>query len=395
MPVTDSDYPNSLDTLANPTTSTLRNDPGYELDEVISRVQDILEALEYRVGAVATQGTEAKYGLAGDANGASSWEPVSRQNELLNGRFDHWPQGTSFTSDGYTADGWYAKKGAGGSPAFTVSQQAHTLNDVIGEPQYALRFAQTTQATGTVPTLEQPRYGVRRLAGKQVTLSFWAVCTSGTVVITPRFRQNFGSGGSPSSEVDTDGSTITVTTTRQRFVRTITVPTIAGKTIGSTANTDYISCQLRFPLSSTYTVDIDQIKLEVGATASDFQYDLEADKRSLLHYFERFNSQGVNAVWINTFASGTTFVRFQLPITRKYKSATITGSAESHWDVTLPDGSGAQTGTIIAGTAGGAAPDGYLRGSVTGLTGLTTGANYTIRWANANAYMDVDARITP
>jgi len=43
-------YPSSLDTLANPGPTTEMDDTGYELDVVIGRIHDILEALETKLG---------------------------------------------------------------------------------------------------------------------------------------------------------------------------------------------------------------------------------------------------------------------------------------------------------------------------------------------------------
>lgn len=39
-------FPTSADVLSNPTSSTMRNDPGFELDVVISTLNDIVEAIE-------------------------------------------------------------------------------------------------------------------------------------------------------------------------------------------------------------------------------------------------------------------------------------------------------------------------------------------------------------
>lgn len=53
MPLTAA-YPGALDALANPTATTNRDDPGFELDEVIARLQDIAEALEAKLGVGAS-----------------------------------------------------------------------------------------------------------------------------------------------------------------------------------------------------------------------------------------------------------------------------------------------------------------------------------------------------
>lgn len=194
----------------------------------------------------------------------------ARPNKLRNARFDHWTAGTSFSADGVTADEWRANKGTGGSPTMTVSRQAHALADIPGEPPHFYRHQQTAQATTTAPYLEQRLDDVRQEAGQHVTVSGWVRCGTGTVVVTPRASQVFGTGGSPSATVDTDGSTITATTTWTRFVRRIQVPSVAGKTVGSNADS-YLAVQLRGPLSSTWTLDISQLKVERGQAATEFE----------------------------------------------------------------------------------------------------------------------------
>lgn len=391
-------YPNTLDVFANPGPTTNMDDPGYEGDVLMTQVQDAVEAVENRTGAIATAGTEQDYVLFGNAAGASYAEPLGRPNDLINGRFDLWPAATSITVDGWLAGLWYAKRGSGGAPAFTVSRQAHALNDVVGEPRYFVRFSQTAQATSVPPTLEQPLPGVRRRANSQVTVSFWAACSSGTVVVTPRFRQVFGTGGSPSAEVDTDGSAITVTTTRQRFVRTLIVPSLSGKTIGTTADTDYVSLQLRFPLSSTYTVDIDQIKLEPGATASAFEPgSAEEEQRRLDLYFERVLGWATNAVVWQGAAVNTNDVRFLATFAKKWKvvpTSGITFSANADFSVLNNTFTAADSGTLSTASAGPDRAQCRMNTIGAGVT-LTTGDIVYVRFNSTSAYMDVDARIVP
>jgi hypothetical protein len=68
-------YPTSLDTLTNPTASSHADDPGQELDVVISTLNDIAEALEAKVGTGAFVPTAAGDVLHAIAAGASAWGP--------------------------------------------------------------------------------------------------------------------------------------------------------------------------------------------------------------------------------------------------------------------------------------------------------------------------------
>ncbi|MGE3272687.1 MAG: hypothetical protein AB7P40_28365 [Chloroflexota bacterium] len=239
-----------------------------------------------------------------DGAGLGLTDLLARRNLARNSRFDSWTGGTSFSASGATADGWYGNIGSGGTPAATMSRQAHTLGDVAGEPAYFYRHNQTAQATSTAPYLEQRYSDVRRESGQNLTISFYAKCSSGTVAVTPRASQNFGTGGSPSATVDTDGTAVTVTTTRTRYARTIAVPAITGKTIGSNADS-YLAVQLRFPLSSTYTVDIDEVKVERGEAATDIETPELALERLLLGLLTNADIAAAAGIAVSKLAAGT------------------------------------------------------------------------------------------
>jgi hypothetical protein len=197
----------------------------------------------------------------------------SFKNKIINGDFDIWQRGVSFSvsagSSDYTSDRWIAASGTGG--AVTASRQTHTLGqtDVPDEPAYYYRFDQTT-GTSSVSALTQRVESVRSLAGKTITWSFYAKVGSGTLSVTPRVTQYFGSGGSPSSSVDTDGSGLTITTSWQKFTTTVTLPSISGKTLGTNDN-DYLAIQLRFPSSTTFTFDISKVQVEEGTVGTKYE----------------------------------------------------------------------------------------------------------------------------
>jgi hypothetical protein len=72
-------FPISVDSLANPTATTRRNDVGFELHAVISTLNDIAEAVESKVGITDTPGVDvpaANTVLASSATGKSSWRKV-------------------------------------------------------------------------------------------------------------------------------------------------------------------------------------------------------------------------------------------------------------------------------------------------------------------------------
>ena len=75
--VYNANYPASLDSLTNPTTTTNRNDVGFELHGVIGRLQDIVEAIESKVG-IGVGGPPASAAvLRRTATGNSGWGTVA------------------------------------------------------------------------------------------------------------------------------------------------------------------------------------------------------------------------------------------------------------------------------------------------------------------------------
>ena len=180
------------------------------------------------------------------------------QNFLVNPFFRFWQRNTTFTTSASgtanVADGWAIDGGTSG--VVTCSRQAHTLGqvDTPYEQPYFLRYNQSTGGTG--PKLKQHIEGVRTLAGRTITLCIIAKVSAATLSVGTAVTQYFGTGGSPSTNVTQSGNSFTLDTTFQLYTTSITVPSISGKTIGTTINTDSTRIDLTFPDSSTFTVDI-------------------------------------------------------------------------------------------------------------------------------------------
>jgi hypothetical protein len=192
------------------------------------------------------------------------------KNKVINGDFGVWQRGTSFTltvSSQYTSDRWGAS--IDGAGACTVSRQTFTPGTapVAGyEGSFFLRVAKSagtanTYGGGPFTRLED----VRNYANQAVTLSFWAKADSATS-INLYVNQNFGSGGSASA--DALSTTASLTTSWQRFTFSFTMPSIAGKTIG-TSSFNEIGISKTSALA--FTLDFWGFQLEAGSTATAFQ----------------------------------------------------------------------------------------------------------------------------
>lgn len=197
------------------------------------------------------------------------------KNKIINGNFDVWQRGTSISvtaSATYTADRYVAYYDGTGATR-TVSREAFTVGqtDVPYEPRYFLRYAQTVAGSGATYThLANRIEGVRTFAGQTVTLSFYAKFAS-TTSIDVKANQIFGSGGSPSTNVVTNfGFNFSVGTAWTKYTFTLTLPSIAGKTLG-TNNDDIFDIFFTLPINTTFTFDIAQIQLEAGSIATPFE----------------------------------------------------------------------------------------------------------------------------
>lgn len=225
-----------------------------------------------------------------DSGGSSV---IGRKNAIINGNFDIWQRGTSFTANGYHADRWNTT--VSGTGTTTISQQAFTIGqtDVPGEPKYYLRIAKSSGVSGAsgADVLSQRIEGVRTFAGQTATLSFYAKASEATT-IDFFLKQDFGTGGSPSADVDKTPTGVSVTTSWQKFTVTQAFDSISGKTIGSN-NDDYFEVILRIDNGSNASVDFAQIQMETGSAATTFEKRPIGEELSLCQrYFYKTFPQG-------------------------------------------------------------------------------------------------------
>lgn len=255
-----------------------------------------------------------------------------KKNICINGGFDIWQRGASFTASGYTADQW--KFTLGTSAVVTVSRQAHSLGQISvpKEPKYFLRIARTTTGS-TSSFIVNVIEGVRTLAGGFAALTFWARTSTSSTPLTIKLNQVFGTGGSPSTTVVTTISSVTLTTSIQKFSLVFTVPSISGKVIGSNLD-DYVGLQFEMSTSAgVATVDISNINLVEGNIASEFE-KLSIDETLQIcqrYYYKTFdidtapaNSLGTGLALRTVGANTGRFVFGIFPPVTLYKNPTVT-----------------------------------------------------------------------
>jgi hypothetical protein len=231
------------------------------------------------------------------------------KNKIINGDFNIWQRGTSFSTNGvYNADRFYAIWDGTGTK--TISQQTFTPGaaPVSGyESQYYLRFNQTVAgASGTYNVLSQKIEDVRTFAGQTATLSFWAKAGSAiSMSLVPYLNQGFGSGGSGTvSNPPISGSAPSLTTSWQRFTFTYSLPSITGKTIGTSSS---LNLEFFMPLNTTFTIDIWGVQVEAGSVATAFQTatgTIQGELAACQRYYFRTSSASNNNPVYTMFGAG-------------------------------------------------------------------------------------------
>ena len=232
-------------------------------------------------------------------------EAFSFRNKLINGGMDISQRGTSFASpatNAYTLDRWTPIfDGAG---AFTVSRQPLGVN--YAPSKYALQWYQGTAISGcTYRYIVQKIEGVETFSGKTVTISFTASCgILASFQLSTLLLQYFGTGGSPSASVNVVSPPVTVIAGGSRHSLTLTVPSIAGKTLG-TNNNDYFALYFTLPTTGTFDLYLWDVQVEEGPVATPFERRPIALELSLCkRYYQTLYSILMSTGWC---AAGTPY----------------------------------------------------------------------------------------
>jgi hypothetical protein len=192
--------------------------------------------------------------------------PIVGRNKILNGDFSIWQRGTSFTGSGYTADRWYISY-SNAPTTHSITRQAFAPGELpvaSCEGQYYLRRTVTSAGSSTDAYLGTMIEDVRNLAGQTVTFSFWGKSDSSRLLALA-INQVFGTSGSTAANIYV--ATFGLTSTWQRFSATVTIPSIAGKTIGAGS---YLNPYFAYTPASGFVLDIWGVQLESGAVATPF-----------------------------------------------------------------------------------------------------------------------------
>lgn len=237
------------------------------------------------------------------------------RNKIINGDFDIWQRGTSFTSNGYNADRWQTSS----SGTLTISRGYLGAGDGIpGTPQFGLRTNRTVAAASGNVVLGQKIEGLRQFSGQRVTLTFYIRNLTGVAKeLNTRARSEYGSGGSANEELAMQTHSIAVAPGYQKFTHVFDIPSMAGKTFGS-GDCLYVRF-LEEAGFSTFDLIFSHISLVIGDASAEedpfsprhIQQELALCQR---YYWRGLPVQGLNFASYDTGCIASWPIAFPVPM---------------------------------------------------------------------------------
>jgi hypothetical protein len=206
-------------------------------------------------------------------------------------------------SNGYTADRWSCAA-SGGDTMSVTPQGAVGLSVAAGFGDEEAIFALGNTFTGTATAASmnnvvQRIENVRRLSGKTIVVSFYAWASANGLKLGINLVQNFGTGGSPSANVLAlaTGIATTLSTTWTRYSVAIAIPSVVGKTFGTTAGTDFTALQFWYSSGATNAANAGNIGVQSGTIAIwGIQLEIAAPGQTAPSPLEKMDAQQTLAV---------------------------------------------------------------------------------------------------
>jgi hypothetical protein len=306
------------------------------------------------------------------------------KNKIINGDFSvNQRNFTSTTSDSIYIYDRYLTRTSDGTGTYSAQTFTPGAAPVAGyEGKNYLRIVTTGQTLASAVTNVQQRIeSVRTFAGQTVTVSFWAKANSGTPKIATELIQNFGSGGS--TQVTNYAGQVTLSTSWARYSVTISLPSISGKTIGTSdalylllfvsAGTDFNARTGSLGIQSN-TFEFWGVQVEYGSKATPFQTASGGSIQGELamcqrYYYAHSVGSNVNVGLSNYTLSSELHTAVQFPVTMRtapsldqvtgtnYYAAFTAGVTDTFDALIISRASATstqlyQTGATVSGTAG-------------------------------------------
>jgi hypothetical protein len=262
----------------------------------------------------------------------------SASNPILNGAYDIWQRGTSFSlaastsaANGFSADRWQTTTGA--NQACTLSRQSTGDTTNLPNIQYCLRYQRNSGQTGTgfLP-LAQSLETVNAIpyAGKTITLSFYARAGANYSSASSAFTVKIDSGTGTDQNILTGytggaspiNASVTLTTTWQRFSATGTIAATAAEfgiylgftPVGTASTNDYY--------------EITGVQIDIGSVALPFRRamnTLQGELAACQRYYYRVYPGAANARFSVGMNNNTTTStqNLQLPVSMRVSPTAV------------------------------------------------------------------------
>lgn len=214
--------------------------------------------------------------LSGKVMADSGFGPdwFTPENLCINGDFEIWQRGISFSSAtlGYSADRWKFISNGTGVKNVALGTFPMNQTDVPGTPKYYFSTSVNPAGTGaTFCSLATAMDCFWQTAGRKVTLTLYVRSNTGFTFNTSSsailLRQNFGTGGSPSADVDhvvaAGPLTIPNSPTWQKLQYVVTLGGTTGKVLGA-SGTEHLALYLQYPLNTLCQFEIAHVSLVIG-----------------------------------------------------------------------------------------------------------------------------------
>jgi hypothetical protein len=318
------------------------------------------------------------------------------KNKIINGDFGIWQRGISITvpiaNNSFSGPDRFQFSRNGSSSVVTVSREAFTPGTAPQagyEGNFFMRFNQTTAGSGgSYNQIITRMENVTTYAGQTVTFSFWAKADSSRTLRVPVLNQNFGAGGSSQVTTNITLNSSALTTAWARYTGTVTLPSISGKTIGTSS---FLEIDFGIILNTTFTFDTWGWQLEAANTATAFQTatgTIQGELAACQRYYFRLNATDVYTRWAPAIGQNGTSVQAVLnyPVQMRIKPTSLDYSNLAVYDTATV------TNVTSASFTDGGANSTYVQLNVA--SGITQYRPYQLLAANnAAAFIGLSAEL--
>ena len=259
---------------------------------------------------------------------SASETALSNRNIIINGGFDVWQRGVSFSAQGiFYADRFRSDTNSNDNIVITKYDipSAGETSLPIGFTS-AIKFAWTAGSTGSLNDFRQRVEDPKRFMGQTVTLSYYIRASASCTVNNRRI----GFSGVTNGPATSGLPNLSVTTTWQRVVDTVTLNTTTNAVFSASSFLDVV---LSNPYRTTVDVYITGVQLEVGPVATPFEHRSYGQELALCQrYYYNYISGNLKSVFAATailanYISGV----ITFPVTMRAAPSAVIASGSDYY----------------------------------------------------------------